>query len=260
ILRRNISAHSLFEYNALGWSLNHFLPARMGELVKAYLAGDKEEESKSFMLGTVAVSRFFDVLVLLLFAVSAAAILSIHIPDIILGIGIGAVSSGIGIILILNTWPERVLGLLTLLPTSLRRRLEDKIELLVEGFTTIESLDSLLKVFASSVVVWSIQLLAVSALMKAFGLKLPLSAAAFVMGVKSLSGVLPSSPGNIGTNEYFTVLALLPVGVEKSVALGFAVFSHAVNYSVAVLLGLPLLIRHLPDTRLFDRENGGNLI
>ena len=48
----------------IGLMANNVAPARVGELVRAYLLGERESMSKSTALGTIAVDRAFDGLTL----------------------------------------------------------------------------------------------------------------------------------------------------------------------------------------------------
>ncbi|MCJ7479239.1 MAG: flippase-like domain-containing protein [Candidatus Nanohaloarchaeota archaeon QJJ-7] len=255
VLGEEFSSHSLFEYNSMGWCLNHFLPARMGELAKAYLAGNREDESKTFLLGTVAVSRFFDILIVLILAVSAGLILAIDLPSLIFWLGSGTVMAGFGGMFFLDRYPDAVLRLVKFLPSPLQDRIEDHVELLVDGFTAIDGMGQMIKVFLSSALVWIPHVVGILILMQAFGLEAAFLSAAFLVGVEALGGMIPSSPGNLGTHEYFAVTALGLLGVEKSTALGFAVFYHVTNYGVVVLISIPLFLKHSSEMRKI-REKG----
>lgn len=73
---------------------------------------------------------------------------------------------------------------------------------------------------------------------KAYGLGLSIAAAWVVFLVVHLGTAIPGPPANVGSFQFFTVLALTFYGVEKSLAAGFSLFAYAV-------LTLPLSVTGL---------------
>ena len=61
---RSLSAGTLFPVVLIGFLANYVLPARTGELVRAYVLGKREQLSKSTILGSIAVEKATDMLVL----------------------------------------------------------------------------------------------------------------------------------------------------------------------------------------------------
>ncbi|MCL5961132.1 MAG: flippase-like domain-containing protein, partial [Chloroflexi bacterium] len=53
-------ARRLFPVVVIGYMANDILPVRMGELVRAYVLGEREQISKSATLATILVERIFD--------------------------------------------------------------------------------------------------------------------------------------------------------------------------------------------------------
>ena len=67
---KKIGLPELFQATAIGFMANNLFPARIGELVRAFLLAEKEKISKSTSMATVVVERLFDgFAVLLLFLV-----------------------------------------------------------------------------------------------------------------------------------------------------------------------------------------------
>src|SRR3990172_8741003 len=58
-----------FTATVIGFAANTIFPAKLGELVRPYLLGTKENISKSAALATVVVERVFDILCILLILV-----------------------------------------------------------------------------------------------------------------------------------------------------------------------------------------------
>src|SRR5262249_32310253 len=61
---RDVPTQRLYPVVLVGLMANNVLPARIGELVRAYLVGEREAVSKPAALGTIAVDRVFDGLTL----------------------------------------------------------------------------------------------------------------------------------------------------------------------------------------------------
>ncbi len=237
-------------FNALniGYFLSNLLPARIGDLVRAYLIGDIEGVSKALALSTIIVERMSDGLtVVLLLAITA-----IFVPNIPLEARQGAIGTAIIgvaavlILLLLSFQKGRGLALLRRLtaPFSFLQhpKLWSALESLIDGFAILRSPRPLVGVAAWALFAWIVGGIMYWVVMRAMNspeLDLPISAAYLVMTVTSLVVVLPSSPGYIGVFHYFAVLTLTTVfGVDKNIALSYAVVMHAFTYIWLIILGV----------------------
>ncbi|MCX7671068.1 MAG: flippase-like domain-containing protein, partial [Anaerolineae bacterium] len=63
----------------VGQAVNFYIPARLGELVRAYLAGEEAGISKIYALGTIAAEKLIDIIVLALLI--AAMLPFLALPD-----------------------------------------------------------------------------------------------------------------------------------------------------------------------------------
>ncbi|MDP2954634.1 MAG: lysylphosphatidylglycerol synthase transmembrane domain-containing protein, partial [Chloroflexota bacterium] len=68
----------LFSVIFIGQTVNSVLPARLGEIARAYLVGELEKVSKSWTLGTIIVEKALDSMMLLL--VMAALVPFVPLP------------------------------------------------------------------------------------------------------------------------------------------------------------------------------------
>ncbi len=92
-------------------------------------------------------------------------------------------------------------------------------------------------------VAWLSQLLAVFATLRAFGLALPLSAAALVLALVNLAILFPLWPGNVGLLQATVALPLAAYAVDYGHGIAFGVGMQAIEVSVGVSLGLFFLAR-----------------
>jgi uncharacterized membrane protein YbhN (UPF0104 family) len=81
------------------------------------------------------------------------------------------------------------------------------------------------------------------AALAALGLPATATLAALVVLAASAASALAISPGNAGTFELLTVLALAGVGIGSGDALAFALAFHAAHVVPVALLGAPVLLR-----------------
>ncbi len=92
-------------------------------------------------------------------------------------------------------------------------------------------------------VAWLSQLLAVFATLRAFGLALPLSAAALVLALVNLAILFPLWPGNVGLLQATVALPLAAYAVDYGHGVAFGVGMQAIEASVGLSLGLFFLAR-----------------
>jgi hypothetical protein len=78
--------------------------------------------------------------------------------------------------------------------------------------------------------------------LEAFGMatshRLPWYVGLVVLVFTTLSVVIPSTPGYVGTYHYLCQLSLVMFGVSESEALSFAVIAHLINVVPVSLAGL----------------------
>jgi uncharacterized membrane protein YbhN (UPF0104 family) len=82
------------------------------------------------------------------------------------------------------------------------------------------------------------QALAVWFLMLACGIRRPLVVGAIVMLIVRLGTMIPNAPANVGSFQFFTVLALGLFAVDKTTAAGFSIVMFAVLTAPLWILGL----------------------
>ena len=90
---------------------------------------------------------------------------------------------------------------------------------------------------------WLVQLFAVWATMFAFGLDLPMSAAALVLLLMNVAMIFPLWPGNVGLLQAVVALPLRSYGVPYSTGIAFGLGLQVLEMSVGVGLGLLFLMR-----------------
>jgi len=240
-----ISLYSLFVATVIGFMANNILPARMGEFVRAYALGRKEGLGTSLSLATVVVERIFDVFSLLLCALLILPMLSPQKLLLYLLLLVNVLSLAVVILLKLKTptllrlirsamfrfppkWADRVVGALDSFSSGLR---------------ILESWKDVLIALVLSIALWGTVAATIYLAILSFGIDVPPVAPMVVMVVLMLGLMVPSSPGFVGTFQYFASWGLLTFGVPESKALSFSIVYHASQHLPITALGLFYLWR-----------------
>jgi len=239
----SFKSRELFPSVMIGFMANNILPARLGEVVRAYSLGAKMEKSRSAIFASIVLERLFDSLSLL--AMFWLVILFIPFPPIVKQFGSLTLVANLCIILFLlilkyktTLMVKLVLNTLFFLPSKLSNKIDTIMHRFAEGLNAFRRKRTLFWVIFWSVFLWLITALANYFVFMAFGLY-PSVAASFILLLFVAAGVmLPSAPGFVGVFQAATIgaFALLNqlnlLGNEltwikaKSVALTIPVFSN----------------------------------
>lgn len=240
---------SLFSALAIGYAANTFVPAHLGEVLRAYVVGRKQGVSASAAFASIVVERIVDVVSLI--AVMALVIALHPFPGWVVQSGYAML--GGALLLLAGMVGLRRFGsrtaaivqrMLRPLPEAVGRRLEKLILDFCSGIMPLKSGRHYLFTGALSLAIWACYTLVNYACLEAFNLVaghgLPWYAALAVLVVTTISVVIPSTPGYVGTYHYLCQVSLVMFGVSASEAISFAVVAHLVNLLPVTLLGLAL--------------------
>lgn len=237
-------------------ALNNLLPLRAGDAVRVVGFRAQLQAPGMRLLGTLLVERLLDVLVLLtVFFIGVSGVPSGGIPQTFVAIAAGAAGVAVVVLaatLALSSRLERLLDWLARRPLLARRGLGDPLrkhgQHFIEALTTLQSPRVTLLLIACSALAWAFEGGVFVAVAR--GLHMDVSAAGpwFALATGTLATVLPSSPGYVGTFDYFVVLGLMAYGAPREAAAAFAVVVHLVIWLPLTLAGLLYFVR--PGTRV----------
>lgn len=241
--RRKLSFHRSFSILMIGLWANAFLPLRVGEILRAFLLGEVEHESKTFALGTIFLEKLADLATLALALVILFT--QLVIPKwvweswvstlVVIAVLIAAV-----VILVICNQP--ILKVVNIVLSKIMPRWRDRLLAITkEGMTSLQMLKQPRQVVA--VTVWSLFIWFLSTynfvlIFKACNLTLSFWVALFIVIVLQLGVAIPSSPGKIGVFHYLVIVGLAIFGVPKDIGLTVGVVSHLMIYAPIAILGL----------------------
>ena len=260
---RRFPPSRLFHVVTVGYMANNLLPARLGEVARAYYLGRRENFSGSRALATIVVERVYDGLTLLsLAAVAVPFLLLAGLVDhsgstarwtwILVGaLAALAFIAAITVLTLLAINPKLgrfIEGLANLLPARIRPKARELIALFIEGLSILRQPRRHLGLFLWSLPVWLLE--GAMYLIVAFSFDLQelfspgillVPVILFVMAASNLATSLPSSPGSIGTFEVPAAAALTLVGVSDGVAGAYAFMLHVSLLLPVTAVGLLFL-------------------
>ncbi|MBI5582179.1 MAG: flippase-like domain-containing protein [Deltaproteobacteria bacterium] len=244
-----VNIASLFAALMIGYAANSFVPAHLGEVLRAYVVGKKHGISSSATLASIVVERIVDVMSLIALM---GVVLFVHpFPDWVVQSGTLMLTGAALLLAALvalkrgkaNT--SRLLQrVLRPLPQQVSSRLIALIETFLSGVAPLQSGWHYLTVAVLSAAIWLCYAGIYYACLQAFHLTAAYHLAWYVglvvLVLTTISVVIPSTPGYVGTYHYLCQVALLMFGVPAGEALSFAIVAHALSVLPVTLLGLVL--------------------
>lgn len=244
----DIGLPRLFSASAIGMMANNILPARLGELVRAWVIGSRERISKSTSLATIVVERIFDGFTVLFFLGALVVWRSGEVPDALRVLALAAAAifvAALALLLLIHSRRGVALAaakaLSRPLPERAGRRLTGLVDAFVGGLAVLRSPADVVAASILSLCVWIPNVAAIYFVLLSFGLGLPPHASVVVFVIVTLGIMIPSAPGFVGTIQYGFILALGLFGVSESLALSVSIVYHAGVYIPLTAAGLVCL-------------------
>lgn len=241
----NVPFSSCFSIVFIGFMANALLPMRLGEFVRAYVMGKKENISKIASLSSIILERVFDGIIIVFFLI--ILVLIYPFPDWIRNLGnITSIIFIGGLIFLysLVNQKKRVLEFiekcLSFLSNDFRLKINSFLDRFILGLEMLKNKYQSITVFVLSILVWFIEIIVYYLLLLALNIHIQtlFYAAALTMIVVNFAIMIPSSPGNIGTFHYFCILALSIFGVSKNTAMAYSIVMFALMYISVVVPGM----------------------
>lgn len=225
-----------------GQTLNWFVPGRVGDLSRAYHIGGMGP-GRSYVLGTVAVEKVFDLLSYAILFI--AALLLIPLPGWIRDSGytLTGITALITIGLIaLALFPHWFLHQLerfsARLPGRLRSITLPRVQSAISSLDVLQKRSEILKLAIWSALVWGTAILTNHLTALALDIHLPLTAALVVLVALQVGIIAPGVPGRIGVFQYICILVLALFQVDNSTGLSYGILLQAIVLVPATLVSL----------------------
>ncbi len=260
----------LWHATAIGFMANNLLPARAGEVARAYAARRLTAVRFSTAFASIAVERVMDGITLVAL-LTAAIWAGGFAPGTAVGeVTLGGVAQGAGVVFgmalvlafVLVHWPAPALRFARwlasrTLPPHWSRGLMQVLEGLLSGLEALRSPTRFAVITFWSFVIWLVMAASFWVGFRAFDLDAPWSAALLLQALIAFGVAVPSAPGFFGVFELVTRGSLALYGVAGGLAISYAVGYHLGTFLPITLLGMWSLTRahlHLKDLRQVGDE------
>jgi uncharacterized protein (TIRG00374 family) len=242
-----MSPRSLMPYAIIGYMANNLLPARAGEVVRAYVLGEREKVSRFGTLGTIAVERLFDGSALVLMLLIAGAFVgfedsrlrSIAIASTVLFL---AAFTFFYLLTLSEDRAKRILHrFIRLLPARFEPQVEALTDSLVGSLRSVHDWRSLTAVILLSGLAWTVEAASYAVIGQGFDLGVSFGHYCLLLSAANLAIIIPTFFGGTGPFEWAAKLVLVGAGVSEGVAGAYSVIAHAVILVPTTIIGLLIL-------------------
>lgn len=233
--QRRPSFRIAFGYLMIGFFANAALPARLGDVARAYLAGTDFGSGRLAVFGTIAIERVADGLTML-----GLAAISVLVVGAVAGTGdlvvlgtIAVVAGAVGLLLAWILIARTRIGASRIgsLVAGFAARIGDGAAALrrPQSATAFAALTAVVT-FTAILVAWVVTL--------SVGLRLePMEIVLLLSGI-ALSLAIPAAPGAIGTYEFFGVTIITSLGYSAELGLATILLMRILTTLPPVLLGV----------------------
>ncbi|CAN0323114.1 unnamed protein product, partial [Phaeothamnion confervicola] len=226
--RAPVSAGMSLQALATGYAVNAALPARLGELFRADYLARRTGLSRSAVLASIFIERLLDLLAvvgILAIGLALAGGGDAASRNVLVGGGVVA-AIGVGVLLLIATRlseanAEAVLSrLIARLPGGkvIAARLGSMLGDFAQLLRVVRTPRFLLIVLGT-LPIWAVEICSIWSICGAVGLELNLAGMLSLMGGASLSTLLPTAPGYVGSYQFAFVLILGQFGVGATTAI-----------------------------------------
>lgn len=219
---------------------NLVLPFKLGDVAQGYSLSRSQELSKISVVSAVLVQRIFEVTSLMLVMVFVGVVFSFPLllqrNTVILGL---LVLFGVVVIFYAYRTREHLMRgierIVSRISPKLGKIAANWVEQILQGIKVVNNISDVSKITCLSLLSWGVQISMVRLTAEALQISIDIVASAVVLLVINLGLVIPLAPGNIGTFQFFSILALSIFSVPKSKALTFSVIFQLIQ-------GIPVII------------------
>jgi glycosyltransferase 2 family protein len=232
----DMTVRGLTEIIYISWFVNCVVPAKLGDLYRAYLAKLWAHISWSKTIGTVMAERIVDVLVLSLVMAGTGFVVfhdKLGRVSTILLLGVGLAAAGIAGLVAMKTMGAKI-------RQWLPERLEHKYHELEEG--TLKSFRRLPLLFGMTLTIWLLEGGRIQLVFAALGLHTHLSSIPFApmlffaMGTAVLT-TIPFTPGGLGLVEVGLGSLMIYLGIPKADAAAVVLVDRLLSYYSVAFFG-----------------------
>lgn len=233
-------------------AVNNVLPLRAGDVLRVLGFRRQLRSPAVRVLGTLVIERMLDLLTLLgFFFIGLLGISDGVFPEPFVRIAIwlaGFSVAGLSILVLITPWSGRIIDRIAGHGFFARRNLSDVVaqhgDHFIGALGLVRSPFRLLGLLGLSIVTWGFEGAVFATIAAAVSAGVDPLGPWFSLGSGTLATLIPSSPGYVGTFDYFAAQGLVAYGADPETSVAFALTVHAVLWLPLTVAGLGYLTVH----------------
>lgn len=231
-------------------AVNNVLPFRAGDALRVFGFRRQLRSPAVRVLGTLIIERMLDLLALLgFFFVGLLGLPGGVFPETFTRIATwlaGFSVAGLLILVLITPWLGRIIDRIAGHGFFARRNLSDVVAQhgghLIGALGLVRSPGRLLGLLGLSIITWGFEGAVFATVAAAVSAGVDPLGPWFALGTGTLATLIPSSPGYVGTFDYFAAQGLAAYGAAPEVSVAFALTVHAVLWFPLTAAGLGYLM------------------
>jgi glycosyltransferase 2 family protein len=231
-----------------GFMVNNLLPARAGELARALVLGRVAGTSRRAALASIGVERIFDGITLI--AILSLLGFAFDVPPWTRQLGriTTVIIMGLTALLVWLAYHDRSFFkffnlFLFFMSNRIREKILNFFRRFVDGTRALKDPRLVLAVALLSPLIWGLEFGVYYLMLRGFAVPLPGWAAALAVVVTNFGIAVPSAPGYVGIFEAACSGALIGLGLDKELAVSYAIGVHLLLFACISTTGLLLMWR-----------------
>ena len=244
IWERGLSYWDSLRLVLIGFMGNNVLPARLGEIVRAYCAAATSGGNRTLtrFLASIAAERILDGMVLAAFALVSISLVSIDPRLEWTLFVVSFVFASIGLVLVLGISRHgRIRSFIAAghrrFPGHVTAFANEKMNQFLDGFIPLDSIGRLASAITVTAFIWILEIGFCYFIGKAIWEGMTLRVALLMLVAVNFASLVPFTMGGIGTIEAVVPVFLVSAGAVPSVALAIVLLQHASQYSFTTAAG-----------------------
>jgi uncharacterized protein (TIRG00374 family) len=228
-------------------ALNNTVPLRAGDVVRIFGFQRTLRAPAAHIAGTLLLERLLDLLVLLavLFVSVLGASGVFPRPFLLLAYAAGALC--LVALVAITLMPDRLTSIAQavagrLLPDRWMSKVNPILAQLTDSLSLLRSPRRAASLLGISVVAWMLEGAVFAFALWSLHIAVAWPAAWLALAAATLATLLPSSPGYVGTFDYFASLGLIAYGAGRSAAAAFALLAHLILWLPVTIAGFGVLL------------------
>ena len=248
-----VSALRLYPVVIIGLMANNLIPARAGELARAYVLGQRERITKTTSLGTIAVDRLFDGLTLIPMMLVVAAFAgnkaSFDVPllgslnfaqlGLVMSVLFGVATAVLFWMALSDRGQKLMHSVISrFAPAAVQPKIENLLSSFFDGLQSLRNPVDLGIAWVMSLISWVLEATMYFIIARAFGIDEPFYVFLLLCAAANLAIAVIASQGGIGPFELVVTQTVVAFGAREGVGSAYALGLHAILLFPIIALGL----------------------